>query len=208
MQLFAGITEQGAERVVEPQKAALRVGERHADGCLVEGIAKQILDFVQLAARRDEIGEIADGADVGAACQRLDVLGIEAHRASHGAGTIFECHWARLHAIIRRACLHAVEILRVHALRPLVRALIRAQPEYAAVLGVAIVDPAGGIDVVESDRGAVEHLVRGSAGHRRALVRWRFAMQSSSSATRACSSADTAHWRASSASRPCCSSVK
>ena len=32
--------------------------------------------------------------------------------------------------------------------------------------------------------------------------------KSSSSAIRACSSTDTAHWRASSASRPCCSSVK
>ena len=41
---------------------------------------------MQLAARHDEIGEIADGADVGVPRQRLDLFGEEAHRATFGAG--------------------------------------------------------------------------------------------------------------------------
>ena len=105
---------------------------------------------MQLAARRDEIREIADGANIGVARQGLDMLGIEAHRATLGAAAIFERHRARLRAVVGPAGLDAFEILRVHTLRPLVRALIGAQSENAAIRGVAIVDSAGGIDVMRA----------------------------------------------------------
>src|SRR6266403_586324 len=154
---FAGVESQHrGERVVVAQQSAAAIRVGNADRCLVEGIAEHAFRLSQVIAGVDQIRDVGNRADPAGDAVRGDHLLRKMANLAVIQGAIGESAGAGPAAEIRPGLLHARPIVRMHTTGPIVGTMHGLEPEYAAVLGVAINHVPGRVRVINGDRRAVE----------------------------------------------------
>ena len=100
----------------------------------------------------DEVGDIGDRADETSDADGCDhLLRKKPDRAICALSSILETHGPRLQSEVGPRLLHSGPIRRVHALGPVVQALLRCQGECAPIRWIGVRNVARGVGVINRD---------------------------------------------------------